>query len=149
MLETLGPQVAGGNSEVFWSSALVLEFLLDSEGLVHSGWLQRLGEGVQLNVHLLNILASLFLSLVSKLSLPKIVLYLLFLKNLNLGVWLWLLLFLVSFRAILEVSGRIKTSFKRLTPDIITSALVLQNSGLGGACQQCEDCQRNVLHFIF
>ena len=104
MLETLGPQVAGGYSEVFWSSALVLEFLLDSEGLVHCGWLQTLGEGVQLNVHLLNILASLFLFLVSKLPLPKIVLYLLFLLKLNLGVWLRLLLFLVSFRAIFKVS---------------------------------------------
>ena len=59
MLESLGPEVACGDAEVLWALALVLEFLLDREGRVHGRRLERLGERVQLDVHLLDVDSSL------------------------------------------------------------------------------------------
>jgi len=121
MLESLGPKVACRDAEMSWWFALVLEFLLDGEGLVHGGCLERLGESVQLNIHLLDIGGSFLGSLFRLLLSNQVVLNLLLLHKGDLWVWLWLLLFCVCLGRIFNIRRSIDTRIERLAPNIITS----------------------------
>ena len=66
MVESLGPQIPGGYSEMLWTFALALKFLLNCKSLMHGWWFESFSKRVKLYIHLLNVLISLLFLFLSK-----------------------------------------------------------------------------------
>ena len=133
MLESLRPEVAGGNSKMLWTLALVLEFLFDGKSLMHGWRLESFCKSIKLNIHFLYIFFSIFLFLLGQHLLFTSFFLLLFLSNCNFWIWLWFLFFLVSFWSIFDIGSDIQSCFKCLSPDIVTECLLFQGSSRSAA----------------